>query len=124
LEELFLSGAEALYDGSFPGTGLRIGPLESPASRSRADAVCLEAEDLGELFRDWLGELLFLLEARNQRLKEAFFETLSETELVCLFLAEVPPVGADRTEIKAVTYHQLRVVSTRDGWEASVLFDI
>ena len=27
-------------------------------------------------------------------------------------------------ELKAITYHQLRVAQTATGWEASVIFDI
>jgi len=124
LEELFLSGAEALYDGAFHGAADRIGRRKEALSSSNIQTLTLEAKDLEELFRDWLGELLFFLEAREQMIGEAVFETLSETKLLCLFSSKAPPKNAERTEIKAVTYHELSAACSPEGWEARVLFDV
>jgi SHS2 domain-containing protein len=87
--------------------------------------VELEVSDLEALFLDWLSELLFRFETEYIVLKD-FEVNIDGTRLRATARGE--PLDTERHEvhlnIKAVTYHGLRVEQTEDGWVAEVIFDI
>lgn len=87
--------------------------------------VELESSDLEALLIDWLSELLFRFETEYVVLKE-FDVQVEGTRLRATARGE--PLDTERHEvhlnIKAVTYHGLRVERTADGWVAEVIFDI
>jgi SHS2 domain-containing protein len=89
--------------------------------------IALAAENVEGLFVDWLGELIYRFEIDHLLLPDCVVR-LSEDTLQ--LEAECHGERADWTrhhpdnELKAVTYHQLRVARTADGWEATVVFDI
>jgi SHS2 domain-containing protein len=87
--------------------------------------VELDAPDLEALFLDWLSELLFRFETEYIVLKE-FKVEVKGTRLQATARGE--PLDTERHEvhlnIKAVTYHALRVEQTDDGWVAEVILDI
>jgi protein archease len=85
----------------------------------------IQGERLDDLLFDWLAELLFTFETRRL--------------LFCEFQVDVQPGGLqatakgepiDRTrhemdmEVKAITYHGLKVERDGDGWLAEVIVDI
>jgi len=77
------------------------------------------------LFFDWLSELLYLFEI-GKLLCSEFDVAVTETGLKAKVRGE--PVDSQRHllshEVKAVTYHHLRVEQTSRGWEAEVILDI
>lgn len=83
-----------------------------------------KAENLEELFVNWLNELLSLSATKEKIFCEFKFKRLDEQN----FEAEV--VGCDiqnykvNTEIKAATYHQLKIEQTQSAWQAEVIFDV
>ena len=86
----------------------------------------LEADRLDDLFRDWLAELLYRFHAEKTLLGE-FDVELDGTALAATARGE--PIDADRheieSELKAVTYHGLKVEQLEDGtWLAEVIVDI
>lgn len=88
-------------------------------------ALSVEGTVLDELFFDWLSEVLYIFE--SQRLLLAQFEVkLTGSGLQATARGE--PLDLDRHqlehEIKAVTYHGLKVEQTADGWLAEVIVDI
>ncbi len=116
LEELFLNAARGF-------TRLTAEPLE--AESSEEVDVRLEAETVDDLLVDWLRELLFLnqtegfvfLDAQEMELTGASFKA----RLLGRKLAadELPPF-----EIKAVTYHDMSVERTAQGYVTRIVFDI
>ena len=89
--------------------------------------VHLTADGVEELFVAWLDELIFLHETEEVFFKRASVQQCSETEISATAYGE--PTNFDKhevyTEIKSVTYHQLRVVQQADGrWFAQVIFDL
>ena len=118
LDELFRNAATALYDalGKFE--------LADPVAER---SVKLRADSLEDLLHDWLTELLFDLEA-----KHAFYDMIDLTEVKPSGLAATLRGGTidfvrsqTNEEIKAVTYHQLRVEKMADEtWRATVIFDV
>ena len=88
--------------------------------------VEVEAEDRETLLVEWLNELLYVFESHGVLLKRFEVMSLSETHLSGRAWGE--PIDRSRHEliedIKAVTYHMLRVKQNADGWETDVIFDV
>ncbi|MFA5177870.1 MAG: archease [Candidatus Omnitrophota bacterium] len=86
--------------------------------------VKLGSDNLESLFIDWLNELLSLSAAKG-----LIFHNIKVNRLEDNFI-EAIAVGSNinnykiNTEIKAATYHQLRVVQKTAGWEAEVILDV
>ena len=85
-----------------------------------------EACDVESLLHDFLSELLFLFETRQQRLTGFIFERLDDKLLIAeATAATVDPRASmlDR-EVKAITYHDLSVTRRHDRFETTVILDI
>lgn len=82
----------------------------------------LEAEDAAGLLAAWLKELLFLHEVHGADYTGATFHNLTGRALTAR-VGTAPAAPAVR-EIKGVTYHELAVEESDDGWKARVIFDV
>ena len=119
LEELFVAA----------GRGIFSLVVENPEAIEPRQTVRIEieSEDLLGLFVDWLRELIYRCEAEHWLFSQ-FQVQLSDNHRV--LRAECSGETADWSrhqpdnELKAVTYHGLRVEQTPNGWEAEVIFDI
>jgi SHS2 domain-containing protein len=85
----------------------------------------LQEEDIETLLVSWLQELLYLLDTEDL-IFGRFQVHLKGLTLKASAWGEVfdPEIHPMKTEIKAVTYHQLEVVGDDQGWKAQVIFDI
>ena len=85
----------------------------------------LEEDDIETLLVSWLQELLYLLDT-EQLVFARFQVKLQDFSLEATAAGEVfdPDRHMIKTEIKAVTYHQLEVAESDQGWQAQVIFDI
>ena len=83
--------------------------------------VELEDIDIESLLVSWLSELLFLQETEEELYTRFEIEDISDTRLK----ARIAGVKgrSPLAHIKAVTYHDLSVQRTPEGYEATVLFD-
>ncbi len=88
--------------------------------------VLVEGEDFPDLMVRWLGEILYLFESENLIVNSIEIKSISPIQLKSkLDLTNFDPEKHEiLREIKAVTYHQISVDKTNDGWEAKVIFDI
>jgi SHS2 domain-containing protein len=117
LAALFRSAAEGLY--------AVIGEI-TLTERAAPATITICAPDVTDLFHDWLAELLFLFEAQRVKVADIEFPTITDTELA----ATVRKHGVDLTgsrfdgEVKAVTYHGLRVQRRSGRHEATVILDL
>ena len=86
----------------------------------------LEGEALERLMVDWLTELLYLHDVEHLLLKEFRVESAGEDGLKAVVKGEPFQEGihAIKTEIKAVTYHQIEVREEEKGWRARIIFDL
>jgi len=86
----------------------------------------VRGEDREELLVNWLGELLYLLESRQFLPALISIKEISEQRLLADVRGETldPERHALEREVKAVTFHQLRVEETADGWRAQVYVDL
>jgi len=82
--------------------------------------------DPPDLLVNWLRELLALWHVDGLLIKSVRLLTLSDSELsaeIC-YDSYVPGRHRLKTEIKAVTYHGLRLEKTAHGWVAGVVLDV
>jgi SHS2 domain-containing protein len=114
LRELFISAGEGM-------TSLMIAD-RACISEDIAKSVVLEAIDTESLLVEWLSELAYLAEDEMLIFKTFRIHQISSNHLD----AEV--IGCAVTEIekliKAVTYHNLNIVKTRQGFEVIITFDV
>lgn len=117
LEELFENAAFAMFDIIADLEG-----LDSPLTKD----FNLESPNHEELLVVWLDELLY-----NFYTKEIIFSKFKVDELTKTTLkarAFGRPIAENRnrlkTEIKAATYHDLKVRKSDKGYEVEIIFDI
>ena len=114
-----------LFFDAVAGLYAVIGQLEAtgPEVEHRIE---LHASDRAELLRDWLGEALLLFEMRGLLVRGSADWRLTSRQLeTTVRLAAVDRRRSKlEREVKAVTYHELSVAPTPDGWSATVLLDI
>jgi SHS2 domain-containing protein len=85
----------------------------------------LEDDDIETLLVSWLQELLYVLDTEDLVFGR-FQVKLHDFSLEAAAWGDVfdPNIHTMKTEIKAVTYHQLEVSKSDVGWQAQVIFDI
>lgn len=87
--------------------------------------VELQEQSLDVLLVSWLQELLYLLDTEGLAFSR-FQVSVDGTRLHAALWGEPfdPELHPSKSDIKAVTYHQLQVLKTGDSWEARVIFDV
>jgi len=119
--------AEALL--AFSDTLTPLDRLDRPGAVPVEREVTLEASSLDELMVVWLEELLFLFEVEALLFSGADVRVeerpsgfgLRATARGVTYDPERHPL---KVLIKGVTYHELTVEKTAEGWRARVIFDI
>jgi SHS2 domain-containing protein len=90
--------------------------------------IRLKGESLERLMVDWLSELLYLHDVEGLLFRQFRVEAAGEEDgLIAVVRGEVfrDGVHAIKTEVKAVTYHQIQVKwEEGGGWRAQVIFDL
>ena len=89
--------------------------------------ISLPAGTHEDLLHDWLSELLFEFETRRLVFDHFEFTQLDDAGLKATVTGGIVELARSRPheEIKAVTYHQLRVERGPGGqWRANVIFDV
>lgn len=117
LNALFADAARGLF--SIIATGL------DPARAADLVRFELAASAIDLLLFDWLNELLYTYESRRLLLSR-FDVQVADNWLSGVAYGE--PVDAGRHslehEVKAITYHGLKVERAGDGWVAEIIVDI
>lgn len=88
--------------------------------------VNIEGESLDRLMVDWLSELLYLHDVENLLFKGFKVDSVGEDGLKATVKGEPFQEGVHviKTEVKAVTYHQIEVRRETEGWRAQVILDL
>ena len=89
-------------------------------------SVHLEEKDVEDLFIRWLQELLYRFSVDRVFYREFQFKGLTEKKLSAVIRGEKMDEKKHlfKKEVKAVTYHGLKVEKTEQGWVGEVIFDI
>jgi len=117
LETLFVEAAQALFETI-------VADLTTVRPRQKLE-VHVNQEDYEYLLFDWLRELLYHFDSEHLLLGR-FEVQIKNGNLSGTAWGE--PLDRSRHEleheVKAITYHGLRVEQTADGWLAEVIVDI
>ena len=86
----------------------------------------IKGEPLERLMVDWLSQLLYLHDVENLLFKKFSVESVGENGLKAIAAGEPFQEGVHviKTEVKAVTYHQIQVYQEDEGWKAQIIFDL
>lgn len=120
LKELFVSAALGMFSRMVEKKKNRPGAVLKEVSFK------LDEEELGDLLKSWLSELLFLYEVKGfvlARIKSLDFEGTALNACILFDIFD----GAyylKKDEIKAVTYHGLKIEKIRTGWRGEVVLDV
>src|SRR5258708_2664170 len=117
LDALFAEAAQALFSAI-------VDDLETVKPVEKID-VEIQGEDREYLLFDWLRELLYRFDAEH-RLFSRFEVVVSDRGLKGSAWGETydPDRHELGHEVKAITYHGLKVERDADGWLAEVIVDI
>ncbi len=117
LEELFKNAALAMFD--------------IIAERERAEHLIQETIaieqaglDLEELFVNWLNELLSLSATKELIFSDFQIKKLNKNKFQAVAVGSGIKNYKINTEIKAATYHKLKLEKVKAGWSAEVIFDV
>jgi len=117
LQELFNNTAYAMFDIIADLDGL---------TGSVTQSVEVNAPNTEELLVAWLGELLYHFYTKQVIFFDFQIEELSETRVKAQALGR--HIGENRnrlkTEIKAVTYHELKIEKKDGAYAATIIFDV
>lgn len=102
----------------------RILASTGPVGTERELPFVMEAPTAEGLLVKILNESLYLWETRQGLVLDARFETLTGGRGRGVFLLCSPEGRAPRYEVKAVTYHGLRLRRCRKYWRALVIVDL
>jgi len=120
LKELFKNVALAMFDiitGEILNTQYSI-------LNTQEIIIKQKAENLEELFINWLNELLSLSDVKEIIFSDFKINKLNENNLEAVALGEDIKNYKINTEIKAATYHELEIKRDNSGWKAQVIFDV
>jgi len=90
--------------------------------------IAVAGEGIEDLLVRWLSEILFLHDSAGWLFCRFRVDKVDRQGRVARGVAWGEPVDrtrhALRSEVKAVTYHQIRLVRGRSAWRVRVVFDI
>lgn len=115
---------DLLYNAAHGMMEIMVGvlPTDLPFDERR---ITLHAQEADELLHAWLSELIFIV-AAERRVPIAFgIDTADDRDLDAqVYLTELTDdIARNATEIKAVTWHGLKLVRDDEGLVAEVVFD-
>jgi len=116
-KELFLNAAIAVFD-----TMTELDYVTAKEKRY----FSVEGSDREDLLVNFLREILYMCNGEGFLLKECSISDIDDRHIIGTVRGEVfdPEKHRIKTDIKAVTYHQIEVEKTRHGWRGRVIFDV
>jgi SHS2 domain-containing protein len=95
---------------------------------SRSIVINIDADDLDELYHDWLSEIVYLKDAERFLLKKVDIEIFNEHPYKIKATLKGETIDQDRhtlkVDVKAVTYHKFRIGKKDGNWFSEVIFDL
>lgn len=120
LKELFTSSAYAMFSVLVSKKKNRPDPVLKEV------IIKKEEEELEGLLKSWLDELLFYFSSQHLILHRVKALVIKDHLLEASVLLEIfdEDYFEKENEIKAVTYHELKVERIRNRWQAHIIFDV
>jgi SHS2 domain-containing protein len=114
--------AELLRHAAEGMVSLLVGQTSEAESPEVSVEVAIEGVDAESLLVNWLSELAYQAEMERLVFSQVDLAEVSPTFLRARFSGR--RVDGLHKHIKAVTYHNLEIVETPDGLEATIVFDV
>lgn len=122
-----------LFSNALKGMFTSIHPITSSCSYIQERLVCpslpkehsieLNAPDLESLLVNFLSEALYLSDLHNEAYLHADIEFLDNNHIKAT-ISGIAIEGFEVVEIKAVTYHDLKIEKANSMWQVDIVFDI
>jgi SHS2 domain-containing protein len=117
LKDLFKNTASAMFD-------IIAQRIENRGQRTEKINIKLKSDDREQLFINWLNELLSLSATKELIFSDFQIHKLDRNNLDATLIGRAIKGYKVNTEIKAATYHELKLKQDKSGWEAEVIFDV
>ncbi len=116
-------------EGLFKSAGLAITELSAKKQKNQFPekhkfVITQKANNVEELFVNWLNELLSLSSAEALIFEDIKINQINEQFVDAIAIGHDSRNYKTNVEIKAATYHQLKVQKTGSRWQAEVIFDV
>lgn len=117
LEELFKKTALAMFD--------IIAEKKKKSDTAEIEIpIGQQAETLDELLVNWLNELLYLSQVKEVIFTDFSFKKFDEYSLQAIAVAKDMKNYQLNVEIKAATYHELKIEKKASKWQTQIIFDV
>lgn len=115
VEELFINTAQAIFEIQISGK----------LAIKKEIEIVVEAENLEELLIDWCRELLYNFSV-HRFIPMNYDISLQQLKLSARINGDLFDLKRHKikTDIKNVTYHNLTVKKQKNGYEATIVFDV
>jgi len=117
LKALFKNSASAMFD-------IIAERKESSVIKQKKIKIEQKADNLEELLVNWLNELLSLSATKELIFSEFRINKIDKNILQAVVIGEDIKNYRVNTEVKAATYHQLKLEEAKGGLQAEVIFDV
>ena len=117
LKALFKNSASAMFD-------IIAERKESSVIKQKKIKIEQKADNLEELLVNWLNELLSLSATKELIFSEFRINKIDKNTLQAVVIGEDIKNYRVNTEVKAATYHQLKLEEAKGGLQAEVIFDV
>jgi len=116
-------------EGLFKNAGLAITELSAEKQKTQYPekhkiVIMQKANNVEELFVNWLNELLSVSAAEALIFEDIKIDQINEQFIDAIAIGSDMRNYKTNIEIKAATYHQLKVQKTGSYWQADVIFDV
>ena len=118
LKSLFTAAAAAMFDVIAEKMNVTTG------MKKKIVPVTLVAGNREELLLRWLSELLSLSDCENVYFNAFEIENLTNTIIEARASGFLRKYSVGKREIKAVTYHNLKIEERGSGFAAEIIFDV
>lgn len=117
MKQVFANAARGLFS--------LITELDKVSEKKKHD-VQITAPDREALLVNWLNELIYLFEAKGILFSRFEITDLTDAELTATVYGEKINLKKHKlkTQVKAATYHMLKIEQNEGGWKAQVIFDV
>jgi len=117
LKALFKNSASAMFD-------IIAERKESSVIKQKKIKIEQKADNLEELLVNWLNELLSLSATKELIFSEFRINKIDKNTLQAVVIGEDIKNYRVNTEVKAATYHQLKLEEAKGGLQAELIFDV
>lgn len=115
-----------LFENAASGMFYIVAHKKSSSNKHKKIQIKKEVEDFEELLVDWLSELLYIFDSQKILFSNFKILELNNSGVIGEAFGEKidPSKNTLQTEIKAVTFHGLKIEEDKNGFSCKIIFDV